>query len=88
MSIIFTVETIDWSSDCIWDAWLRGVFSEKAKVDNHLIAWKALKETKRFRVLEIEIDTNIILGGWLVMVGDEKYEWHEANPEDIKFMGR
>lgn len=88
MDTIFTVETIDWSSDCIWDAWLRGVFSEKTNVDNHLIAWKSLKEPHRFRILEIEVDTNIILGGWMVMVGEGKYEWHEADPEDIKFMGR
>jgi len=88
MSKVYSVETIDWSADCIWDAWMRGVFSSKAKVDNHLIAWQGLKGEHRYRVLEIEVDSNIITGGWIILAGDGKYEWHEANPEDVKFMGR
>jgi hypothetical protein len=85
---VYSVETIDWSADCIWDAWLRGIFSSKAKIDNHLVVWQGIKGEHKFRVLEIEVDTNIITGGWIVVAGEGKYEWREANSEDIKFMGR
>jgi len=88
MGVIYTIEKIDWSSDCIWDAWLRGAFSSKANVDKHLVPWQKSQGKERFRVLEIELDTNIITGGWMIVAGDNEYSWHEANPEDIKFMGR
>lgn len=85
---IYAVETIDWSSDCIWDAWLRGLFSNKEEIDKHLISRQSNNEEERFRVLEIEVDSNIITGGWIVRVGCGKYEWSDANPEDVRFMGR
>jgi hypothetical protein len=88
MGTVYSVETIDWSCDCIWDAWLRGVFSSKEKVQDHLFAWKNTNGINRFRVLEIEIDDNLITGGWIILVGDNRFEWHEADPDDVKFMGR
>lgn len=88
MSVVYSIETVDWSCDCIWDAWLRGIFSTKATVDEHLVPWQNAKGISRFRVLEIEMDSNIITGGWLIVAGGGQYSWHDADPEDIKFMGR
>ena len=88
MSAIYTLETIDWSADCIWDAWLRGVFSDKAEIDKHLALWQDSNEASRFRVLEVEVNSNIITGGWIVVVGRGEYKWVDADIEDVKFMGR
>ena len=88
MSVVYVVETIDWSCDCIWDAWLRGVFSSKEGVDESVIPLKNCSGEHKFRVLEVEVDTNKLIAGWIIIVGDKKHSWKKADREDIAFMGR
>ena len=88
MNIVYVVETIDWSCDCIWDLWLRGVFSSKEKVDENIICLKNCNGNSKFRVLEIEIDTNTIVDGWIINVGDKKLLWKKADQKDMALKGR
>ena len=63
---IFTIEAIEWSCDSIWDAWLAGVFSCKDEADDYFTPFQSVVGPEKFRVLEIEIDTNEIIDGWMV----------------------
>jgi hypothetical protein len=85
---IFTVEAIDWSCDSIWDAWLAGVFSCKDEADDYFQPFQSGPGTERFRVLEVEPDTNEIIEGWMVEVGEGELHWRDLDLEDKKFMGR
>ena len=84
---IFSVEMVDWSSDSIWDAWLWSINSSKDAVDDRLEVFKKYS-IERFRVLEVEMDTNKVIDGWMVLAGDGKIEWQELAYDDMRFQGR
>ena len=85
---IYSLEAIDWSSDCIWDIWLRGIFNSKEKIDEDLVAFQNTKDTLRFRVLEFDVDKDAINKGWIIIVGEGRYEWKDAAPDEMQLMGR
>ena len=85
---VFTVEAIDWSCDSIWDAWMAGVFSSRDAADDYFAPFQSISAIERFRVLEIEIDTNEIINGWMVTCGENTLDWHGLDLEDKKLMGR
>jgi len=64
-------------------------FSSKEKVDESIISLKNCNGEHKFRVLEVEIDTNNVINGWIVIVGDKKHLWKKASREDMTLnMGR